>query len=211
MQTLHSPNRPRRWLRRIARALGWAFVAALTWCVAVGGRIVYTGSHDDAAKADAIIVLGAAVRKGEASPAFAGRIRHGIELWKRGLAPKLIFTGGLGHDGIIPEAEVARRIAEAEGIPPDAILVETVSTTTWENFTEAARLMKASGLRSAVIVSDPYHLLRARVMAENAGIDALTSPTPYTAFQTWRSKLPFLINEVRLCNSHWIYRLIGRR
>lgn len=211
MPTLDSPNSPRRWLRRISRALGWTFLAALSWCVGVGGRIVYTGSHDQAEKADAIIVLGAAVRKGEPSPAFAGRIRHGIELWKRGLASKLIFTGGLGHDGIIPEAEVARRVAEAGGIPPDAILVETVSTKTWENFTEAARLMQASGLRSAVIVSDPYHLLRARVMAENAGIDAFTSPTPYTAFQTWRSKLPFLINEVRLCNSHWIYRALGRR
>ena len=193
------------------RRLSQVLLLLLAWAVAVMGRIVYVGGQDHAEKADVVIVLGAAVRKGEASPAFAGRIRHGIELWKKGLAPKIIFTGGLGHDGLIPESEVARGIAVRDGIPTGDIFTETVSTSTWENFTEAARIMRENGLHRAIVVSDPYHLHRASIMAEDSGFSAVTSPTPYTAFQTWRTKLPFLLNELRLCHSHWIYRAAGMR
>ena len=112
---------------------------------------------------------------------------------------------------MIPEAQVARNVAIREGISESAILTETVSTKTWENFTEAAALMRASGLKRAIIVSDPYHLHRARLMASHAGIEAVTSPTPYTAFQTWRTKLPFLLNELRLFHSHWLFCATGER
>jgi uncharacterized SAM-binding protein YcdF (DUF218 family) len=201
----------RRPLRRFFRFLGYALLIVLAWCGVISGRIIYLGSHDYAEKSDVIIVLGAAVRKRQPSPAFAGRIRHGIELQKRGLAPMIIFTGGLGHDGLIPEAQVAREVALREGIAESAVLTETVSTKTWENFTEAARLMRENGLKRAIIVSDPYHLHRARLMAGHAGIEAVTSPTPYTAFQTWQTKVPFLLNEVRLFHSHWMFRASGER
>ena len=177
----------------------------------IAGRIVYYGSHDEAALADVIIVLGAAVRKGEPSPAFAGRIRHAIELHKRGLAPKLIFTGGLTHGGTVPEAEVARQTAIRGGVNEGDVFIETTSTKTWENFVEAARIMREHGLHKAIIVSDPYHLHRARAMAADAGISAFTSPTPHTAFRTWSAKLPFLLNELRLFHTHLIYRALERR
>ena len=98
-----------------------------------------------------------------------------------------------------------------EGIAESAILIETVSTHTWENFTEAAALMRANGLKRAIIVSDPYHLHRARLMAEHAGIEAVTSPTPYTPFLTWQTKLLFLLNEILLFHSHWMFRALGNR
>ena len=76
---------------------------------------------------------------------------------------------------------------------------------------EARRLMQEQGLHSAIIVSDPYHLYRAQLMADDAGIPATTSPTPYTAFQTWRTKIPFLLNEVRLSLEHQIAWSAGMR
>jgi uncharacterized SAM-binding protein YcdF (DUF218 family) len=208
-QTHSKPTR--RPQRRFFRFLGYAMLVVLAWCSIIVGRIVHFGSHDYAEKADVIIVLGAAVRKGAPSPAFAGRIRHAVELQKRGLAPMLIFTGGLGHDGVVAESEVAREFALREGVASSAILTERVSTKTWENFTEAARLMREHGLKRAIIVSDPYHLHRAHLMAGHAGIQAVTSPTPYTAFQTWGTKLPFLLNELRLFHSHWMFRALGER
>jgi uncharacterized SAM-binding protein YcdF (DUF218 family) len=204
-------NKPPSSSRRLLRLAGWILGLALVWCGIIAGRIVYYGNHDEVAKADVIIILGAAVRKGEASPAFAGRIRHAIDLHKRGFAQKLIFTGGLGHDGKIPESEVGRQIALREGIDDRDILIESKSTKTWENFVEAARLMREHGLHNAIIVSDPYHLHRARTMAADAGITAVTSPTPHTAFRTWRTKVPFLLNELRLFHSHLIYRALDRR
>ncbi len=201
----------RRWFGKFVRWLGWVLLALFVWCAIVAGRIVSLGNQDFTGKADVIIVLGAAVRKGEPSPAFAGRIRHGIEMWKKGHAAKILFTGGLTHGGTVPEALVARRMAESEGIPSTAILTETVSTKTWENILEAERLMRVHDLHNAIIVSDPCHLFRAKIMAEDAGMDAVTSPTPYSAFQTWNTKLPFLTNEVRLCHSHWFRGVLGKK
>jgi uncharacterized SAM-binding protein YcdF (DUF218 family) len=195
----------RRWLR----VPGWTVLVLLLWS---GGFIWYLvdfGAQDRAAKCDAIIVLGAAVRNGEPSPAFAARIRHGIELWQRGLAPKLIFTGGLGHDGIICESEIGKREALRAGVPEDVILIEKASHVTWENLIEAQRLMKAHELRTAVIVSDPEHLLRASMMADDLAIAHTTSPTPYSVFRTWQTQVPFILDEFWHCHTHRVKWWLG--
>lgn len=201
-------SKPRR---RGWRWLGWGLVALLLWGGFVMGCILYVGSRDGARRSEVIIVLGAAVRRGEPSPAFAARIRHGVELWKRGVAPKLLFTGGLGHGDKLCESEVARRVAMEAGVPAGAILVEKESRMTWDNLIEAQRVMKARGLETAVIVSDPDHLLRASLMAGDLGMEHHTSPTPYTVFQSWGTRLPFLMNEFWHCHVHRVSRLMGRR
>lgn len=199
------------WARRIARAIGYFLALLLVWAAITAARILWLADHDTQRKADVIIVLGAAVRKGQPSPAFAGRIQHGIELRAQGRAPKLLFTGGLGHGDAVPEAEIAKTVARHAGVPAADILTETVSTVTWENITEARRLMQEHGLHSAIIVSDPYHLYRAQLMADDAGIVATTSPKPHTAFRTWRTKIPFLFSEVRLALMHQIAQAVGFR
>lgn len=202
---------PTRTRRRILRSLGWLLLALLAWSIFTGVRILSVANHDDLKTADVIIVLGAAVRKGQPSPAFAGRIQYAVELRTQGRAPKLLFTGGLGHGDSVPEAEIAKTAALNAGVPAADVLTETVSTKTWENITEARRLMQAHGLRSAIIVSDPYHLYRAQLMADDAGIAATTSPTPHTPFRTWRTKIPFLLSEVRLSLMHQIAQAVGFR
>jgi uncharacterized SAM-binding protein YcdF (DUF218 family) len=95
--------------------LGWTWrllVLALLWLVGVAAYIIWVGQRDDAAPADAIIVLGAAAYDAKPSPVFEERIRHGIDLYKRGIAPTLIFTGGYGGKGArFSESQVARRYA----------------------------------------------------------------------------------------------------
>ena len=100
---------------------GWAWrllLLALVWLVGVAAYIIWVGQRDDAAPADAIIVLGAAAYDAKPSPVFEERIRHGIDLYKRGLAPTLIFTGGYGGAGArFSESQVARRYALRQGVP----------------------------------------------------------------------------------------------
>jgi len=201
-------KKPRRWWLRIAI---WILVAVLLYSAAFIARLMYFGAQDRATKCDVIIVLGAAVTKGEPTPAFAARIRHGIELWKRGLAPKLLFTGGLGHGDKLCESEVARREALRAGVPEKAILIEKESHVTWENLIEARRLMNARDLHTAVIVSDPDHLLRASMMADDLGLQHTTSPTPYTVFQTWKTRVPFVLNEFWHCQTHRVNWWLGWR
>lgn len=188
-------RRGRPW--RLARVVfGMGFVLAL-WLAGVAAYIVWTGGRDQAAPADAIIVLGAAAYDARPSPVFEQRIVHGIHLYERGLADWLIFTGGFGGEGArFAESEVARRYAIDEGVPEDRILIETVSRTTHENMEQAALLMHERGLRRAILVSDPLHMARSLRQARGQGIEALGSATPTTRFRSLESRWRFLLREV---------------
>ncbi len=142
---------------------------------------------DAARRADAIIVLGSAVWQGErASPSLYARTQHALALYRAGYAPALILCGGLG--GNPPsEAEMMRRILASAGVPADALILEDQSHSTEESLANAKALMNARGWRRALIVSDPFHLLRAETIARDLGMDAYgsgasDSPT-YTAPQ----------------------------
>ena len=86
----------------------------------------------------------------------------------------MIFSGGVG-DNPPSEAEVMRRAASSAGVPESAMILEDQSHSTEENLANAKALMDANGLRSAIIVSDPFHLFRAEIIARDLGIDAYGS------------------------------------
>lgn len=154
------------------------------------------GTVDRAAPADAVVVLGAAVADAQPTPVFRARLDHGVDLVLQGIAPRLVLTGGIGAGDRLAESEVGARYAEARGVHADAILTEGVSRTTSENLEEAARLLVPRGWTRVVVVSDPYHLHRACLIARDVGLDPLPSPAPGTRYRTWRTKLPFLLREL---------------
>lgn len=180
--------------------LGWigrALLLVLLWLLGVAAYIIWTGQRDDAQPADAIIVLGAAAYDAKPSPVFEERIRHGIDLYNRGLAPRLIFTGGYGGAGArFSESQVARRYALRQGVPEDAILIESVSRNTHENLRQASALMQDHDLHSAIIVSDPLHMARALRLSRELGIQAAGSPTPTTRFRSFATRWRFLLAEI---------------
>ena len=179
--------------------LGWAWRLLLLlalWLVGVASYIVWVGERDQAAPADVIIVLGAAAYDARPSPVFAERIRHGIDLYRRGLAKHLIFTGGFGKGARFSESQVAQRYALKHGVPRQAILIETRSRTTHQNLQQAAALMKTHGFKRAIVVSDPLHMARALRLAREAGIDALGSSTPTSRFRSFETRKRFLLQEV---------------
>lgn len=185
--------------RKRRGVLGWAWRLLLLlalWLVGVASYIVWVGERDQAAPADAIIVLGAAAYDARPSPVFAERIRHGIDLYQRGLAKHLIFTGGFGKGARFSESQVAQRYALKHGVPRQAILIETRSRTTHQNLQQAAALMKAHGFKRAIVVSDPLHMARALRLAREAGIDALGSSTPTSRFRSFETRKRFLLQEV---------------
>ena len=170
-----------------------AAVLLTTVCTAVG--IVQYGKRDEKRRSDAIIVLGAAVDESEPSPVFRERIEHGIRLYEEGYADKLIFTGGLAEGDRLSESAAAEEYALAHGVEKDDILIEEKSRITEENMLFAEEIMRAYGLDTAIIVSDPLHMKRAMRMASDYGIDAVSSPTPTTMYKSARTQLPFLLRE----------------
>jgi uncharacterized SAM-binding protein YcdF (DUF218 family) len=179
---------------------GWAWrllLLALLWLVGVAAYIIWVGQRDDAAPTDAIIVLGAAAYDAKPSPVFEERIRHGIDLYKRGLAPTLIFTGGYGGTGArFSESQVARRYALRQGVPDKAILIESLSRNTHDNLRQARMLMQQHKLHSVIIVSDPLHMARALRISRDLGIRSVGSPTPTSRFRSFATRWRFLLQEV---------------
>ncbi len=172
-------------------------VLVLLWLLGVAVWILWIGDRDQAAPADVIVVLGAAAYDARPSPVFEERIRHGLELYRQGYAPKLLFTGGFGGSGArFSESQVARRYALRHDVPQDDILIETVSRTTRQNLVQTRALMQAHGMHRAIIVSDPLHMARALRLCRELGIDALASSTPSTRFRSFHTSWRFLLQEV---------------
>lgn len=132
------------------------------------------GQIERAQRADAILIFGASVRaNGQASPVLRARTRHAFELWKRGLAPKIVCTGGLGHFAPA-ESQVQKQLLQSWGVPETAILIEEKSTSTRENALFAAQLLPTNA--RVIAVSDPFHLWRCQRDCQAVGLRAFTSP-----------------------------------
>jgi uncharacterized SAM-binding protein YcdF (DUF218 family) len=162
------------------RILRWTavffLVVVLGWAATVATIYAY-GRMDRARPSGAIVVLGAAQYDGKPSPVLRARLDHAIDLYHRGIADTLIMTGGTGTGDTVSEAVVSRRYAARAGIPAEAVLVEEQGLTSLQSMNEVAKLMERHGLQSAVLVSDPFHMLRLRLLALRVGIRARTSPT----------------------------------
>jgi uncharacterized SAM-binding protein YcdF (DUF218 family) len=146
------------------------------WALLLVAIAVY-GQRDEARTADAIVVLGAAQYNGHPSPVLEARLQHAVELYQAGRARTMIMTGGQAPGDTVSEAVVSRRWAMRHGVPRDAILVETTGMNTRESMRAVAALMKARGLKAAVLVSDPFHMLRLKLLARQMGLKGYTSPT----------------------------------
>jgi uncharacterized SAM-binding protein YcdF (DUF218 family) len=147
---------------------GWAL------CLA---SIHLWGRRSETPKSDAIVVLGAAQYDGRPSPVLKARLDHAIALYERGVAPVIIMTGGQAPGDTVSEAVVSRRYAIRNGVPAGAILTERGGMTTVESMEAVSRLMGTRDMRTAVLVSDPFHMLRLKLLARQVGIRGYTSPT----------------------------------
>jgi uncharacterized SAM-binding protein YcdF (DUF218 family) len=164
-------------LRELVRVVAAVVIGTSAMLVYTAFRIEAQGARDEARPADAIVVLGAAQFNGVASSVFAARLDHAVQLFKGGLAPWLIVTGGKQPGDRTTEAATARAYARSRGVPVDRILMEDRGRTTLESLLAVAGIMRARGLHSAVFVSDRTHMLRVVRMATDLGIQAWGSPT----------------------------------
>jgi uncharacterized SAM-binding protein YcdF (DUF218 family) len=170
MATFMKPRRSAR------RAL--LLIAAAAALLFLGTAIVVDrfGQVERAQKAVVIVVLGARVLDGGApSGPLRARAEKAVELYRQGMAPALLFSGGVG-DNAPAEGVVARAIALDMGVPASACWLEDQSHSTAENAARSAVVLRERGVKTAIVVSDPYHLLRARQYFYREGVDVSMSP-----------------------------------
>lgn len=161
----------------VRRILTVVMVTAFALWVISAAAVLIWSSRDEARPAQAIVVLGAAQYAGKPSPVLRARLDHALNLWNRHLASLLILTGGTGSGDTTSEAAVGRTYAKKHGVPDSAIIVESEGRTTSESMKAVAGMLEVRGLQSALLVSDPFHMLRLRILARRFGFTPYTSPT----------------------------------
>jgi uncharacterized SAM-binding protein YcdF (DUF218 family) len=143
---------------------------------------------DEAQPADAIIVLGAAEYRGRPSPVLEARLNHALILYLKGMAPRVITTGGAGGDPVFTEGSVGRSYLTQHGVPPEAVVVEREGETTAQSVAAVAEIMRRMNLRSAIVVSDGYHIFRVKKMLESSGLKVYGSPRPSIPTGKWQAR-----------------------
>ena len=169
--------------------------------------IVRYAERDEAAPADCIIVLGAGTNGKIPNAVFRERLHHAVTLYEGGYADIILLTGGYSPGNEHSDAYIAGQYLQSLGVSAEAILLEERSTITQENLQFAKEIMESEGFSTCILVSDPLHMKRSMMMAKDYEIEAYSSPTPTTRYQTWKTKLPFLARETFFYVGYQVYRI----
>lgn len=172
------------WWRALLAVLA-VFVSSFLYLAVTLFQVWNTGRSDHTSPVDAIVVMGAAQYDGRPSPQLQARLDHVVELWNEGLAPLVIVTGGNRPGDRFTEAESSRRYLVDAGVPDDAIVGEDEGTSSWESLQNVAARADEWGVRSVVLVSDPFHSLRICLMTKELGLVAHTSATDTSPVRGW--------------------------
>ncbi len=171
------PRPPQR--RRLLKCGALALAAVVLFLALTGIRVVHAGRLQELHPADAIIVFGAAEYAGHPSPVLRARLDHAFDLFRQGIAPVVITTGGAASDPTFTEGGVGSSYLKRRGIPERALIAETQGSDTAQSAVRVAVIMRANGLHSCVAVSDAYHVFRIRKLLEHEGVGPVyVAPRP---------------------------------
>ena len=163
--------------RRVLRSAGVVALALVAYYLVSLFQVWSVGRSDDRAPVDAIVVMGAAQYDGRPSPQLEARLDHVVELWPEGLAPLVVVTGGNRPGDRFTEASASAAYLVERGIPAEAVVLEDEGSSSYESMSAVAELLAERGLDEIVVVTDPYHSMRSREIAEEVGLTAHVSST----------------------------------
>jgi uncharacterized SAM-binding protein YcdF (DUF218 family) len=191
----------------VSRVVAAAVLAAVLLIASTALAIWWTARQDSRPASEAIVVLGSAQYNGVPSSIFEARLEHAIALYEDGVAPVIVTVGGKADGDQFAEAEAGRDYLAGSGIPDEALLAVPEGVDTLESIRAVSTAFAERGWSRAVLVSDPWHAMRAERMAEDAGLDAESSPTRQgPAVQTRTTQFRYILREAA---AYLLYRVTG--
>ncbi|WP_206340202.1 YdcF family protein [Blastococcus litoris] len=191
----------------LGRVAGAAVLAFLLLVASTGLAIWWTARQDSRPASDAIVVLGTAQYNGVPSSIFEARLEHAIALYEDGVAPVIVTVGGKADGDQFSEAEAGQAYLSEQGVPDDGLLAVPEGVDTLESMRAVGAAFAERGWSTAVLVTDPWHAMRAQRMAEDAGMEAESSPTRQgPAVQTRATQFRYILRETA---AYLLYRVTG--
>ena len=130
-----------------------------------------------------------------------------MKLYDQGVAPMIVTVGGKKSGDEFTEAEAGKEYLADAGVPDDALLAVQQGVDTLESMRAVAAEFSGRGWHTAVLVTDPWHAMRAERMAEDAGMEASSSPTRQgPAVQTRTTQFKYILRETA---AYLLYRATG--
>ncbi|MER3481346.1 MAG: hypothetical protein C4327_12970 [Meiothermus sp.] len=162
------------------RGVGIVLGLGLAAYLAALGYIVLNMNRSTLQQADVALVLGSRVYHGQRlNPCLVGRVEEGVEVVRRGWARWLVVSGGLDRETGTVEAQAMAQIARSRGLNPERIVLEPSARSTYQNLRFTQQIMEERGWNTVVIVSEPFHLPRAALMARRLGLEFALAPSPH--------------------------------
>jgi uncharacterized SAM-binding protein YcdF (DUF218 family) len=192
----------------MSRLVGAAVLALLLLVTSTALAIWWTARQDSRPPSDAIVVLGSAQYNGVPSSIFEARLEHAKNLYEAGVAAVIVTVGGKETGDKFTEAEAGRDYLANAGVPRKALLAVPKGVDTLESMQAVSSAFDQRGWRSAVLVTDPWHAMRAQRMAEDSGMAATSSPTRQgPAVQTRTTQYRYILRETA---AYLLYRATGQ-
>jgi uncharacterized SAM-binding protein YcdF (DUF218 family) len=185
--------------KAVWNGIALAITALLVAVALLSVRIEQQSQKDEAQSADVILVLGAAEYRGRPSPVLKARLDHALELYRLGLASRIMTTGGAGGERVFTEGTVGRSYLTGLGVPPEAVIVENEGESTVQSTTLAIEIMRRMGLRTVIVVSDGYHIYRVKKMLEAGGLTAYGSPRKERSADALQYRWNYLRQAIGIC------------
>jgi uncharacterized SAM-binding protein YcdF (DUF218 family) len=193
--------------RLTTRVVAAVVLAAVLLVVSTALAIWWTARQDSRPQSDAIVVLGSAQYNGVPSSIFEARLEHARDLYEAGVAPVIVTVGGKADGDQFAEAEAGRDYLAQAGVPAESLLAVPEGADTLESMRVVGSAFAERGWSHAVVVTDPWHAMRAVRMAEDAGMQAESSPTRQgPAVQTRDTQFRYILRETA---AYLLYRVTG--
>jgi len=196
---------------KIKGAGKWILLGLVTaaFVIVYNAIAIYRFSQQDQTrKADCAIVAGAGITEKSPSPVFTARLDHAMWLYQEGKVNSLILTGGRSNGASESDAAIARHYLLNRGVPEAVIFIDEQSTVTRENIHNAKIIMARQHMQTALLVSDPLHMLRMRLIAYDNDMVSWSSPTTTSRYRSWQTQLPFLLREAFYYTGYRILRYL---
>jgi vancomycin permeability regulator SanA len=192
----------------IKRVIATVLLVVIVLPLYVGGRVWYTANHPEPVKSDAIVVLGAAQFDGVPSPILEARLREAKRIFERDLAPRILTVGSRAPGDRTTEAASGFSWLVDQGVAKKFVDSIPYGRDTFASTKSYVDVMKKLNLKTAIIVTDQYHCLRAVTMASDLGISATCAPTRTGPASTSNSSFRYLVRET---GAYLAYVTLGRQ